>query len=166
MTGVWWCQYRSSSIVNALYVWLNHREISIELPNSYVDHKTRTKHFYVSKTNIRKLNCNHYSVALFAKGKNRLRQITKDVPFLQRFFSVGSNSPFKNQILHAIYESTLLTKNILSHKPTTRTFFQSFCHILLLCWMHELGSSCTRCKNVFSHFFLPPAVDQWIYIRV
>ena len=36
---------------------------------------------------------------------------------------MGSNSPFKNQILHAIYESTLLTKNILSHKPTTRTFF-------------------------------------------
>ena len=32
--------------------------------------------------------------------------------------------------------------------------------------MHELGSSCTRYKNVLSHFFLPPAVDQWIYIRV
>ena len=100
-------------------------EISIQLPNSYVDHETRTKHFYVSKTNIRKTQLQSLLCSSFCYRKNRLRLITKDVPFLQRFFSVGSNSPFKNQILRAIYESTLLTKNILSRKPTTRTFFFS-----------------------------------------
>ena len=125
MTGVWWCQCRSSSIVNALYVWWNHKEISIQLPNSYVDHETRTKHFYVSKTNIRKTQLQSLLCSSFCYRKNRLRLITKDVPFLQRFFSVGSNSPFKNQILRAIYELTLLTKNILSRKPMTRTFFFS-----------------------------------------